>query len=468
MKHSIEIGQTFEQWLIVSYSHQNGHYQHFWNCKCTCGHSGIIEQSRLVNGRSTKCKTCANLLRRKYKPILLNQSNYGELRILCEDPKDQRFVFTQCKCSAIDRLIKEKLVSKGITQCGVCRVRVAATKHGHNTKKVATPEYRAWRNAKNRVFNPKAVKYKQYGGRGITMDARWKDSFENFLQDIGLRPSTKHSLERIDNNGNYEPGNVRWALAVEQVRNRSVSLKADNQYLDVKKLAKEIAVHPKTIKNLLLKANFTVDKVRLYAQLTHYQKIEMGRSINRKNPYSLQEVSRLISPVMPRSKRHELWSTWHSMKQRCNNPRNKDYHNYGARGITVCNEWETFQGFLGSILAAIGAKPSPIHQLDRIDTSKPYEVYNIRWATRKEQVKNRRVSVYLEGVAVVVRELTSKYKIHSGSIIKLTRLGWNCDGLSFFAQLSFKQKRTLGILVNNLSQSAAIERFKIMYPEPNR
>ena len=81
------------------------------------------------------------------------------------------------------------------------------------------PEWRAWLNAKQRVTNPKDPRWPNYGGRGIRMCQEWLDSFEAFLSYIGPRPDGT-SLDRINNDGNYEPGNVRWATAAEQRRNQ--------------------------------------------------------------------------------------------------------------------------------------------------------------------------------------------------------------------------------------------------------
>ncbi len=83
-----------------------------------------------------------------------------------------------------------------------------------------SPEYQAWKNMKQRCLNPKHPQYKHYGARGISVCARWM-SFESFLKDVGPRPSADLSLDRYPNNdGNYEPGNVRWATMSEQAFNR--------------------------------------------------------------------------------------------------------------------------------------------------------------------------------------------------------------------------------------------------------
>ena len=82
------------------------------------------------------------------------------------------------------------------------------------------PEYNAWVGIKRRCLNVNDASYHNYGGRGIKVCNRWKDSFKNFWDDMGKRPSKKHSIDRINNDGNYEPNNCRWATDLQQMRNK--------------------------------------------------------------------------------------------------------------------------------------------------------------------------------------------------------------------------------------------------------
>ena len=99
-------------------------------------------------------------------------------------------------------------------------------KHGFTSSVYKPPEYIAWGNMKQRCFNKNFVSYHRYGGRGITVCERWLNSFENFISDMGFRPAKGYSIDRINNDGNYEPSNCRWATKTEQLLNR----KCANQY----------------------------------------------------------------------------------------------------------------------------------------------------------------------------------------------------------------------------------------------
>jgi hypothetical protein len=118
-------------------------------------------------------------------------------------------------------------------------------KHGM----VNSPEHRAWGHMKDRCHNPKSQRYDRYGARGIVVCARWRNSFEAFFADVGPRPTAEHSLGRIDNDGNYEPGNVRWETPDQQNANKCDSriIEHDGRRLTVSQLSRELGVCPRTL-----------------------------------------------------------------------------------------------------------------------------------------------------------------------------------------------------------------------------
>lgn len=131
----------------------------------------------------------------------------------------------RCECGNVVVVLNVSLLSKNTASCG-CFMRenngrlmaIRKTTHGEANR---TPEYEAWSKSKDRCHNPKSKNWSNYGRRGIVMSERWRNSYETFLADVGRRPSSKHSFDRYpDNDGNYEPGNVRWATKQEQARNR--------------------------------------------------------------------------------------------------------------------------------------------------------------------------------------------------------------------------------------------------------
>lgn len=123
-----------------------------------------------------------------------------------------------CKCGSVKIVAERSLLSGRSKSCGCYRKTVTGglfRKHGLT----GTSEHTAWSAMRQRCHDPKSNSYANYGGRGITVCDRWR-SFDKFLVDMGPKPSSNHSLDRIDVNGNYDPANCRWATALEQSKNR--------------------------------------------------------------------------------------------------------------------------------------------------------------------------------------------------------------------------------------------------------
>lgn len=139
-----------------------------------------------------------------------------------------------CRCSCGNKCIVEsRCFNRGITtSCGCARNELIRShphtlRHGESRPGRRSTEYEAWANMKGRCFCKTRPDYRDYGGRGITVCKRWRHSFEKFLADMGRKPSPRYSLDRYPNNdGNYEPGNCRWAAAAQQAANRRKRRKA--------------------------------------------------------------------------------------------------------------------------------------------------------------------------------------------------------------------------------------------------
>lgn len=171
-------------------------------------------------------------------------SVYGLLTVKGKGPRAGTRICV-CKCGQERVVLIENLSAGRSRSCGSCgRKTHAESDH---------PEYQAWKSLKQRCLNPKNPAFKDYGGRGISVDPRWEASFQAFLNDVGKKPFKAAQLDRIDNDKGYEPGNCRWVTASQNLSNRrnSVLLTYEGETHTVAEWARRLGIKDLTIRGRL-------------------------------------------------------------------------------------------------------------------------------------------------------------------------------------------------------------------------
>lgn len=195
----------------------------------------------------------------------LTGKTYGRLTAL-RWTRDERGVVWVCQCSCGNVCIKTTAnLIRHARSCGCLKRETAGHQsliHGHARSGAVSPEHCVWRRAIGRCTNPSNRAYRNYGGRGITVDERWlgDDGFVHFLHDMGPRPGPDYSLDRINNDGPYAPGNCRWATRKQQARNVRSNhlLEYKGETAPLSELAERCHLGCETVRRRLL-AGWTVE-----------------------------------------------------------------------------------------------------------------------------------------------------------------------------------------------------------------
>lgn len=234
----------------------------FWVCACDCGKTKEASANKLKTGNISSCGCLTD-------PEDLAGRVFTRLTVLSlsserSSSRGAKFV-CKCSCGETVTVSRSSLLQGNTKSCGCLkredsseRLTQMKTTHGMT----GSNEYHIWSSMIQRCTNPENGAYDQYGGRGISVCSRWRNSFESFYADMGPRPSVEHTLDRRDCDGNYEPGNCRWVTWDIQQNNRRNNVRVDHEGSNdtLSNIAKRSEVNYKTLWVRVRKKGMTVDE----------------------------------------------------------------------------------------------------------------------------------------------------------------------------------------------------------------
>jgi hypothetical protein len=200
---------------------------HRYTCRCDCGNITTVSASKLQGGHTRSCGCLQKEIASKQKTKDITGQAFGRLTALYPTKKRDGNIVWLCRCIEGNEIEvpATKLLSGNTKSCGCLKRELAAQRafrHGETINSNESSLYHRWQGMKNRCLNSRHKHFKNYGGRGITFAPEWIDyiPFRNYVHEhLGPRPKG-WTLDRIHNDGNYEPGNLRWAPWSVQARNK--------------------------------------------------------------------------------------------------------------------------------------------------------------------------------------------------------------------------------------------------------
>lgn len=257
-------GQRFNKLFVIVKEKEKRKGIIQWKCVCDCGNEKITST---VNLRSGKTKSCGCLKKESMSKVgkgnkgktdkSIIGKRFGKLIVLDTYKKNGEngyITICKCDCGNIKHIRKAPIMEGTTKSCG-------CLSFSHKMSK--TLPYKLWRGIKNRIYNSNLKEFKNYGGRGIGMCEEWRNSFEKFydyIMKIGYKKGLQ--IDRIDNDGNYEPGNIRFVTLKENCNNRRSNVNIT--YRGVTKNIMEwsiiLGIKYMTLRARLLKYNWSVEK----------------------------------------------------------------------------------------------------------------------------------------------------------------------------------------------------------------
>ncbi len=208
-------GRRFGGWKVLSEAGRNDAGNALWLCQCICGAERVFTGIKLRHSPSKSC----GCLPRPSRLVGMKGLRFGRWKVIESAGSNERGLgmwLCRCDCGTEAAVNGANLRNGSSESCGCSK-----ESHLETVGAKPTTEYRAWVSMLTRCYNPNTKYWKHYGGRGIAVCERWRNNYENFLADMGRRPGRGYSIDRYpDNDGNYEPGNCRWATAKQQAANK--------------------------------------------------------------------------------------------------------------------------------------------------------------------------------------------------------------------------------------------------------
>ncbi len=212
------INKKFGKWTVLNQIKTEKLGKHY-ECICECGNILIVAGTTLRAGKSAQCRDC--MYNERFAPGRLIGQKFGKWTVTRYLGVRNRcnFYESRCECGTIGNHYGSDLRAGKSTMCYICHNQANAQKnmkHGMHREKI----YKVWQSMLARCNNPNCSAYKHYGARGIKVSEEWK-SFNNFYKDMG-QPDEGLTLDRINNDGNYEKANCRWVTHKENCNNRGI------------------------------------------------------------------------------------------------------------------------------------------------------------------------------------------------------------------------------------------------------